>query len=495
MISAISDNNTHALLRSSIGQYVISLPPRLVVGALYLFMLWLVIFFISIVSGPLRVVLALIILSLFFQVVVPLSAFGRLIIHTGSMAKRRVLEEEFEKELLPSGLHAALLIRAHDRRRKYTSAIHQYRKKTKTPAARAPSESDYSKYASRSDNIDSNNVASSNIDSNQDANSNDNTDQQDKQQGRLDSQDERQILATARLLGYGPRVPSIASASPSPLESQPRARRGHNRTASADSTGSNNFLFPRASFLNTTGSHDLNSIVKNTLSERGGDPSDLYLNDDPGVSHTKGVSWGNSSSTQKSEVPPITISFNTSNLVSPLQTGRKKMLPPFGPPRVAPPHPSKRTSSARHSLAARRKSSLLSRQASSRQLLDEWEEEEEVRDLYDLPPPAELLVVDDEEEETPEEVTQSHRRRMPRASMMNRVRNLASLRSLISRETIHTPDSSISGDECMEENDRLLGRIEEGSNRKPVSEVSGLLSSGRSSGTRDSLDGRNSDRG
>jgi hypothetical protein len=220
MISAISDNNTHALLRSSIGQYVISLPPRLVVGSLYLFMLWLGLFFVDIVAGPLRVVLAMIIsLSLFFQVVVPLSAFGRLIIHTGSMARRKVLDEEFEKELLPSGLHAALLIRAHDRRRKYTSAIHQYRKKTKIPRStlhRGASGGDYSKDAMGSDNNDSNKDSISNIDanSNKDANSNGNAghpffNKQDEEQDQCDSEVEKHKLVTAHRFGSGPRDPSF----------------------------------------------------------------------------------------------------------------------------------------------------------------------------------------------------------------------------------------------------------------------------------------------
>jgi hypothetical protein len=106
MISSLSDSNTHALLRSSIGQYVISLPPRFVVASLYMFMLWLILFFLDMMSGPSRYVFTVIVLFLFFQVVVPLSAFGRLIIHTGAMAKRRVLDKELERDLLPSGLHA-----------------------------------------------------------------------------------------------------------------------------------------------------------------------------------------------------------------------------------------------------------------------------------------------------------------------------------------------------------------------------------------------------
>ena len=41
MISAISDRNAHCLLRSTMGQYVTSLPPRLVVASVYFFLLWL----------------------------------------------------------------------------------------------------------------------------------------------------------------------------------------------------------------------------------------------------------------------------------------------------------------------------------------------------------------------------------------------------------------------------------------------------------------------
>lgn len=134
MIGAISDNNTHALLRSSIGQYVISLPPTLVVTALYLFMLWMLLSFMALMNGPSRIVLAAVVVFLFFNVVVPLSAFGRLIIHTGAMAKKRVLEEDFEKALLPSGLHASLLIRATGQKRKYANAINQYQKKSTKPA-------------------------------------------------------------------------------------------------------------------------------------------------------------------------------------------------------------------------------------------------------------------------------------------------------------------------------------------------------------------------
>jgi hypothetical protein len=265
--------------------------------------------------------------------------------------------------------------------------------------------------------------------------------------------------------------------------------------------------------LNTTGSHELKSVVENTLSVRGDDPSDIYVNDVSGAPHTKGISSENKSSPQRSQTPPpMTISFNKADLTesSPLATSRKKILPQSGPPPtaapVAPPNPNKRTSSAQQTKAARRLSSMYGRRrAGFRQILQEWDEEEEVRREYDLPPPDEVLLVDDDDddEEAAEKVTQSQRRRITRPSMMNRVTNLASMRALIERETIDSPDSSIGDDQSMEENDRLLGRIEGGNNRRPVdiesprvaSERAWLLPSGRSNGTPDVLNGRKSDRG
>jgi hypothetical protein len=123
MVSSIGDNNAHCLLRSSIGQLVTSLPSNYVVASLYLFLGWLVLFIIKLTTGPAQAVLLLVVMSLFFHAVVSLSAFGRLIIHTGAMGNRPVLDPSLEKALLPSGLHASLLIMATDRKRRQTSVV------------------------------------------------------------------------------------------------------------------------------------------------------------------------------------------------------------------------------------------------------------------------------------------------------------------------------------------------------------------------------------
>ena len=127
MVNAIGDQNTHCLLRSSIGQLVTALPSNFAVASLYLFLLCLFLLIFELMSGPLQAVLITIVLYLFFQVVISLSAFGRLIIHTGAMSNRPVLDPKLERALLPSGLHASLLIKAADRKRRQTSVVSMYR--------------------------------------------------------------------------------------------------------------------------------------------------------------------------------------------------------------------------------------------------------------------------------------------------------------------------------------------------------------------------------
>jgi hypothetical protein len=131
LIASISDSNAHAMLRSSIGSYVAVLPSRFTVAALYLFLLWIAMFIWELFAGPIHYFLLFMVLTLFFHVIIPLSAFGRLIIHTGAMGGRPVLDVELEKELLPSGLHNSLLIRAMDRKRRYKSSTDQYRKQSR----------------------------------------------------------------------------------------------------------------------------------------------------------------------------------------------------------------------------------------------------------------------------------------------------------------------------------------------------------------------------
>lgn len=231
MISALSDSNSNTLLRSSMGQYVTAMPSKFVVASLYLFLMWLSMLFIQLISGPVVFVLLFIVAYLFFQVVVSLSAFGRLIIHTGAMGEKRVLDPEFERQLLPSGLHASLLIKATERSRRKTLATDQYR----------------SKSVSVRDNSQALGAAS------------EKTTPLDEQTGENDdlSVDDMQAIEnTARKIGPSP------GKSPASFGSINRER-----VASVDDLVEE-IAFPRPSVLNRTVSRELRSVVNDTLSTR-----------------------------------------------------------------------------------------------------------------------------------------------------------------------------------------------------------------------------------
>ena len=49
IVGSISNANAHCLLRSSLGQYVTTLSPRLVVCSLYLFLLWFLLFVVELI--------------------------------------------------------------------------------------------------------------------------------------------------------------------------------------------------------------------------------------------------------------------------------------------------------------------------------------------------------------------------------------------------------------------------------------------------------------
>jgi hypothetical protein len=431
MVSSISDSNTHALLRSSIGQYVTSLPPRFVVAALYLFVFWLLLFFMDLMSGPSRIVLMLVVMFLFFEVVVPLSAFGRLIIHTGAMAKRRVLEEDFEKELLPSGLHVSLLIRATGQRRKYASAVYQYRKKEKSSDS---IRQEYEKTSFVSE------PSPGSVRSN-----------------RLNSEDEEHILESFR------KVQPDFRKKP-PMSSY--TKQGHKRTVSGD------VYFPRPSVLNSVNSSDLKGVVEKALSESEREEDSSTLGNimeegiSPGSYHVSDIfspKDGNAS---------MPFEDLDNNECKKLESSRNDGLRRLSPAGTSPG--SQPTNSSPSSTLRSQSSPSLVRGDSSKALLAEWEEENNVRNLYQMESPAALIMEDKESNGE----SKSHRRR---PSFLNRVRGLGSLRNLIAEESLDASDSSVDGEDLEDEDleqDKLVGRFierKESSNSVLESPIAGDL--------------------
>ena len=132
LVSAISDSNAHCILRSSIGQYVAELPGRFIVGAIYSFMIWLILFFFLLLPlGFWSILLLVVTVGLFVHTIFSFSAFGRIIMHTGAMGSKRIFDASFESSLLPHSLHANLLTKAEANLANKTSILRQYRSRTK----------------------------------------------------------------------------------------------------------------------------------------------------------------------------------------------------------------------------------------------------------------------------------------------------------------------------------------------------------------------------
>jgi hypothetical protein len=115
MVSAVNEVNAHCVLRSSIGQYVAELPGNLIVGSIYTFSIWLILFFFLLLPVGFSSLLLLgITLGLFLHIITVFSAFGRIIMHSGAMGSNRIFDPVFESTLSPCSLHGNLLAKARD---------------------------------------------------------------------------------------------------------------------------------------------------------------------------------------------------------------------------------------------------------------------------------------------------------------------------------------------------------------------------------------------
>lgn len=148
MVSSVSDANAHCIFRSSIGQYVAELPGRFIVGSIYSFLLWLVLFlFLLLPFGVWSTLLLLIVLVLFVHTITAFSAFGRVIMHSGAMGSQPIFEPTYEQQLNPYGLQKHLFVKARANLVNKTSIMRQYQSKTK-PLDRFWSEDELSRHMS-----------------------------------------------------------------------------------------------------------------------------------------------------------------------------------------------------------------------------------------------------------------------------------------------------------------------------------------------------------
>lgn len=434
MISSVSDANMRCVIRSSIGQYVTQLPTHLVVSALYLFLLWVVLFLCDMLSGVGRFLVLLVVGTLFFQVVIAYSAFGRLIVHTGAMGKKCVLSPELEQALLPSGLHASLLLRATTRKKKRTSVVSQYRYRSASKSLLTRSmrrgnstQSVRSRQGSKPFSRQSSQLSMSS-----------NASSKTRKQRRVvekklkdDNQDsfiigdfeEQLIRQTAR--AFAPSTvftDDKADGDLSPPSDPPQSKgaSSHHQRSSSDSSTS--------------------IELEQVFARKPPRPSPSGLNrkePSPAVSIRKEA---------------VDTDNNLVGVVSDDETGsKKKNLPPM-----------RRQARLSREVSARRESVCLMKSMDTERVREEWDNENAAREVYDLPPPPDLPSESEEEEYDSD--WDSDWEAMPRPSVLNRHIGWQSLRRLVS-ESPATVDESLSPDEergvgvsSAGETDRLLKR-------------------------------------
>jgi hypothetical protein len=460
MIAALSDSNSHAILRSSMGQYVTSLPMRLVVASLYLFLLWIVLLIMTLMKGPVPYIIVATVGFMFFQMVSSLSCFGRLIIHTGAMGQKRVLDPEFERHLLPSGLHASLLIKATERARRCTSATAQYQMNTLNYNNNNGTGANKTPTTNGSRNYD-NPRPLANLKNNNDSIMNDQqrympplppthdlqcnrisgytcsgSDDDDDDDKSLSEEDHSALLLSAR--AFGSKLERETGTSGTATQSSPLSQQQHQLDLGSETVESCDDLcqdvFPRPSALNRVQTTQLKSVVKQGLDK-----------------------------TSQSQ-------DHQHNLRTVTNEARQQV---------------EKSRSMRKLAKERQEASFqgVTKSTAVAQLRQEWTDEEQVRNLYGYEPPVQVDLNDDADDNEPSDF-----KFLPRISLLNRSTRLQSLRNLLTFRGNN--DDSIDDDDAAapgEDHDRAFERIDGHAWLRYVEE-----SGDETESSRDSLSSRNS---
>ena len=127
VVGSVSSQNSHTILRTSIGLYAAQLPARLVVLSIYCFLLWVVLFIYILLPNIWGIIIAIFPIVLIFHIVTIYSAFGRLVMLTKAMRQKPIFEEEEEDSMTPNLLFETLLKRALKEKDKNTPLPLYYR--------------------------------------------------------------------------------------------------------------------------------------------------------------------------------------------------------------------------------------------------------------------------------------------------------------------------------------------------------------------------------
>lgn len=127
IIGAVSSENSHAVLRSSIGLYAAQLPARLAVLSVYCFVIWVILFIFEIMPFIWGICMAAFIFLMVAHIVVVYSAFGRLVIYSKAMRKTQIFDGDEEDSMTSKRLFEELLNRAVEEKAENTPLPLYYR--------------------------------------------------------------------------------------------------------------------------------------------------------------------------------------------------------------------------------------------------------------------------------------------------------------------------------------------------------------------------------
>lgn len=130
VVGAVSPQNAHAILRSSVGLQATQLPARLVITSIYLFAGWLMMFMAILLPDVWAFVVALVPVVLIGYIVGLYSILGRLIIYSKGMRHREIFTEDVHNTMTPRRLSEELAKKALSQKARKTPLPLYYRGKT-----------------------------------------------------------------------------------------------------------------------------------------------------------------------------------------------------------------------------------------------------------------------------------------------------------------------------------------------------------------------------
>ena len=129
IISAVSPQNAHSVLRSSIGLTAAQLPARLVILSIYSFVGWIMLFLYILAPPIWGFILALFPVALIAYIVIIYSSFGRLVIYSRAMQQKQIFNGCEDNEMSPCRLFEELLKMAEEEKEKKAPLPLYYRSK------------------------------------------------------------------------------------------------------------------------------------------------------------------------------------------------------------------------------------------------------------------------------------------------------------------------------------------------------------------------------